>query len=229
MCGRFTLRTPMNVLATQFMLESVPQWHPRFNICPSQQVPIIRSRDASRKRECVTLRWGLIPSWAKDANAASRAINARAETAAVKPTFRSAIKRRRCLVPVDGFFEWQRDGKSKQPFYVHCAGHEAFALAGLWESWHDPSPTDPPQIIESFSILTTNANVFMQSIHDRMPVILDPKDHDTWLDPELHEVSLLEPLLAPCDEDLLVMYPVSTYVNSPTHDSEVCMRPLDMA
>lgn len=174
------------------------------------------------------LRWGLIPSWAKDENVAIRAINARAETAADKPTFRSAIRRRRCLVPVDGFFEWQKIGKHKQPFFLHRSNHEVFALAGMWETWRDPRPTGTDHTLETFSILTTNANAFMRPIHDRMPVILDSKDYDTWLDPELHDVSILSPLLAPCNEDLLVMYPVSTYVNSPTHDSEVCVRPLEV-
>jgi len=229
MCGRFTLRTPMNVLISQFLLESAPTWNPRFNICPTQQAPVVRVREAGVGRECVALRWGLVPSWGSDLRSGSRAINARSQTVFTKPTFRAAARRRRCLVLADGYFEWKQGRKPKQPYLIQRPDGAPFVMAGLWESWSARDPQVPAPPIETFAILTTEANRYLQPLHDRMPVILEPQYLDLWLDPKLQTSERLQPLLKPCGDDSLTAVLVSTYVNSPTHDSEACVRPLHSA
>jgi len=177
MCGRFTLRTPLTVLAEQFQfdLEGATQLSLHYNTAAVKLV--------EGDRKLTLLRWGLIPSWAKDTKIACSTINARADTVATKPAFRAAYKRRRCLVLADGYYEWLRVGKTKQPYLYEVDGGKPFALAGLWEQWWGSGDKDGPPL-ETCSLITTDANKLIQEIHDRMPVILDPVDYDAWLNPE---------------------------------------------
>jgi putative SOS response-associated peptidase YedK len=175
------------------------------------------------QRELQQLRWGLIPSWAKDSSIGSKLINARSETVAEKPSFRSAFKHRRCLVVADGFYEWQKQQGTKQPFYFRLRDEQPFGFAGLWEKWSSPTQEE----IISCTILTTTANELLQSIHDRMPVILDPKDYDLWLDPEVQTPQPLQSLLSPYPAAAMTGYPVSKLVNSPKHNSPECIMPVN--
>ena len=168
------------------------------------------------------LRWGLIPSWADDPSIGGRMINARAETAAVKPAFRSAFRARRCLIVADGFYEWRKVGTRKQPYYIHLRGHRPFALAGLWDRWEGPDAGP----IESCTILTTEPNELIAPLHSRMPVILDGKDCGPWLDPRSRSVDDLQSLLRPYSPHEMAAYPVGLRVNSPANDSPACIEPL---
>jgi putative SOS response-associated peptidase YedK len=199
MCGRFTLRTPLTVLMHHFNIDARPDqqqvlFEPRYNIPPTVDVPVVRFADGHRTLSL--MRWGLLPSWTKDPKKAPLLNNARAESVAEKPSFRTAFKKRRCLIPVDGFYEWKTIGKAKQPYYFHRQDERPFAFAGLWEAWNE---------IESCTIITTDANEVMAPIHHRMPVVLVPNDYKEWLDPEASE---LEKLLIPCPADELICYPV---------------------
>jgi len=206
MCGRFTLRTPLTVLTQQFLFElgELPQieWPAaRDNICPTQDVAVVRQA-AGGGRELALLHWGLIPSWAKDKKIASSLINARCETVAEKPAFRTALARRRCLILADGFYEWKKEGKQKLPFLFESKDKRPFAFAGLWERWRGcgPSGQRPDESIpplESCTIITTEANELCCPVHERMPVILDPADYDLWLDPSVTDSRRLLPLLTP--------------------------------
>jgi putative SOS response-associated peptidase YedK len=198
-------------------------WVPRYNIAPTQPVPVIRQHPKEPLRKLSLMRWGLIPSWAKDSSGAASMINARAETAATKPAFRDAIKSRRCLIPADGFYEWLRTGKTKQPYCFEVNEGELFAFAGLWEGWKDPSG----QWVKSCSILTTTPNPVTAAVHDRMPVILDPDAYDLWLDPGMNDVDAASELLKPLDARLMRGYPVSTRINSVANDDEECFRPVE--
>ena len=222
MCGRFTLTDPNVDIAVQFNLPEIPDMQPRYNIAPTQPVAAVRAARESRARELVMLHWGLIPFWAKDPKIGSRMINARSETAAEKPSFRAAFRRRRCLVIADGFYEWQKQNGSKQPFFIHLRDSRPFAFAGLWEHWEG----NDDSIIESCTLLTCDPNSFLQAVHNRMPVILDQGDYDLWLDPEVQERDLLQPLLRPYPAEDMDAYPVSRYVNSPANDSHKCIEPL---
>ena len=193
MCGRFTLRTPMSVLIEQFELDvniarQMALFEPRYNIAPTQNILAVRVNRERGEREAALMRWGLIPSWSKDPQGGPPMINARGETLAEKPSFRTAVRRRRCLIPADGFYEWQQSPESaargkKQPYYIHFRDDRPFAFAGLWEAWRakDSPPDDQP--LESCTIVTTAASTALASLHDRMPVILAPNDYQTWLDP----------------------------------------------
>jgi len=220
MCGRFTLATPGEVIAELFSLPAVPDLSPRYNIAPTQDVAIVRNR-ASGEREWAAVHWGLIPSWAKDPGIGARMINARAETIAEKPAFRSAFRARRCLIPADGFFEWRKLEGRKQPYYITWRGGKPFAFAGLWETWRGG---DAPAK-ESCTILTTSPNEVLVSLHDRMPVILSPRDHAAWLDGATEREALLA-LLAPCPSEEVEAYPVSLRVNSPRNDDPGCIARL---
>jgi putative SOS response-associated peptidase YedK len=222
MCGRFTLRAPASVVAAQFGLFETPPLTPRFNIAPTQPVAVVRlaPEAAEPERELAWLRWGLIPGWAKDPAMGSRLINARAETVAQKPAYRAAFRSRRCLVVADGFYEWQRTDGRKQPYFIRLRDDRPFAFAGLWESWQDPDGSP----IESCAILTTEPNELLEPIHNRMPVILAPKDYQRWLDPAIRQPQSLEPLLRAFPGDQMIAYPVSTYVNSPTRDDPKCIE-----
>ncbi|MBM4124876.1 MAG: SOS response-associated peptidase [Nitrospira sp.] len=222
MCGRFSQTAPPDVIAQEFSLDDPPLLTPRYNIAPSQPVAAIRLHPESAKRDCVLFRWGLIPSWAEDPAISIRMINARAETVAEKPAFRSAFRHRRCLVLADGFYEWRREGRTKQPFYIRKRDGGPFALAGLWEPWQSAEGV----AVESCTILTTGANEAMAPIHDRMPVLLDPKDYALWLDPNIRQTEALLPLLRPVPSECLTLYPVSVWVNSPGHDDPQCLAPL---
>jgi len=171
------------------------------------------------------MKWGLIPNWARDASIASGTINAKSETAATKPAFRDAMKSRRCLIPADGFYEWSRTGKAKQPYCFEVAEGELFAFAGLWDGWKDASG----QWVKTCSILTTTPNAVTSAIHDRMPVILSPDDYDVWLDPGMTNVQVISELLKPYDAKAMRCYPVSTRINHVANDDEKCSRPVELA
>lgn len=221
MCGRFTLRHSGEAIASAFQLPEVPQVQPRYNIAPTQLVStVLRSLDSVH--ELHQLHWGLIPSWAKDSKMGVRLINARAETVGEKPSFRSAFRHRRCLVVADGFYEWQRQENKKQPFYFRLQNDQPFGFAGLWERWKSPDGGE----IQSCTILTTEANDLLRSIHNRMPVILDPKDYDLWLDPAVQNTESLQQLLRPYQPEAMTSYAVSTKVNKPTNNTPDCINSL---
>ncbi len=219
MCGRYTLKTPVNELAKQFEVEEYPSSiTPSYNIAPTQQVATVLAEDGKRKLEM--LHWGLIPSWADDPAIGNRMINARGETVAEKPSFRSAFKNRRCLILADGFYEWQKTDNGKQPFYIRMEDGLPFAFAGLWESWHNGRE------IRSCTIITTDANELVGDIHNRMPVILHPEDYDLWLDPGFDEKDPLTALLKPYPSDSMEAYPVSRRVNKPSNDEPKVIEPV---
>jgi putative SOS response-associated peptidase YedK len=224
MCGRFTLTIDPAQLVQQFNLSAPPpaDLGPRYNIAPTQPVAVIANEDGPRKLEL--FQWGLIPSWAKDAKIGNSLINARAETLAEKPAFRTALKRRRCLVLADGFYEWQKLEGRKQPMYIQLKDGQPFAFAGLWETWR-PGGADSP-VLKTCTIITTEPNALTATIHNRMPVILPPADYEAWLTPgELPAVEALA-LLHTYPAEAMQARPVSTAVNSPAHDSETCIQPL---
>ena len=211
MCGRYTLRAKLNLLLSQFaaeMAEAV-EWEPRYNIPPTATVLAVRQNQ--QRRELVTLRWGLIPSWAKDAKLAQ--INARADTVATKPMFRAAYKKRRCLILADGYYEWLREGKEKQPFFYEVDHGQPFAMAGLWESW---VPPDQPAPIESCTIITTDANELASDVHNRMPVILNPADYDAWL-------TGAEVPLVPFAAQRMSVRPVDRFINKAGNEGAQCL------
>jgi len=222
MCGRFTLRAAGHDVAEQFEVSEPGDWKPRYNIAPSQPVAVVHvvAKDSSI-RELAQLRWGLIPSWAKDPAIGNRLINARAETVADKPAFRVAFRRRRCLIIADGFYEWRKVGKGKIPYFFRLREDRPFAFAGLRESWQDSNNHS----IESCTIITTSPNKTVQPIHNRMPVILDPKDYDLWIDPAVTQPELLLSVLCPCPSDELEAFPVSSIVNKPANDNPRCVEP----
>jgi putative SOS response-associated peptidase YedK len=217
MCGRFTLTAPAETLARQFQAaEPSFDFEPRYNIAPTQEVPLVRQETNGPGREILLARWGLIPSWSKDGKGF---INARADTVADKPVFRSAFRKRRCLVPANGYYEWQKVGKAKQPYYIYLRDGQPFGFAGLWETWHAPDG----EVIESCSILTTDANELMRPIHDRMPVIVQPAHYDRWLDPVNQEVDALRSLMQPYPASAMAAHAVSTWVNNPRHEGPACI------
>lgn len=222
MCGRYTLRTRLNALLQVYGAESQIEWEPRYNIAPTQEVVAIRASADDSKREAVLQRWGLIPSWSKDPKIGNRMINARAETIAEKPSFKSPLKRRRCLVIADGFYEWKKEGKTKQPYFIHLKDDGPFAFAGLWERWKQGDLA-----IESCTIITTKANELMAPLHDRMPAILSKNDFDVWLDPNVEDPEKLTPLLDSYPSTDMGLYPVSTVVNSPRNETRECTLPLE--
>ena len=224
MCGRYSQRQSAEIIAQAFQIDHIPALKPRYNIAPTQPVPTILQLPTSTKRQLKMLNWGLIPSWAKDTKISSKLINARAETVAEKPSFRSAFRQRRCLVIADGFYEWkQQEDKQKQPFYFRMNDEHPFAFAGLWEHWQDK---DSEEVIDSCTILTTEPNELMQSVHNRMPVILEPKNYDVWLDPEVKNPELLQPLLHSYPAEEMTAFPVSKVVNKPGNDTAECINSL---
>ncbi|MCK8502779.1 MULTISPECIES: SOS response-associated peptidase [Myxococcus] len=220
MCGRVTVRTSPDQLVVELGLAGIRMAvdRPRFNLSPTQLMPVVPN-DGARMLDA--FRWGLIPSWAKDASIGNKLINARGETVAEKPSFRSALKRRRCLVLVDGWFEWKQSTKPKTPFYFHRADGKPLALAGLWEEW---TAQDTGEVLRTCTIITTGPNALMAPIHDRMPVILPPPAQEVWLRPEPQESSVLLPLLVPVADDGLDAYEVARVVNSPTNDVPACVE-----
>ena len=217
MCGRFFFLSSGPAIADLFQLAGVPDLAPRYNVAPTQPVAAVRVADAGR--ELVNLRWGLIAPWSKEGKPAP--INARSETAADKPAVRHAFRKRRCLIPADGFYEWKAaGGKKKQPFCIRMVDDRPFAFAGLLERWEGPSGP-----VESCTILTTDANELVRPVHDRMPCILDCPQFDQWLDPNRQDAQALAPLLRPFAADRMRAYPVSTWVNDPRHDDTRCLEP----
>ncbi len=222
MCGRFTLRSPGNLIIEQFELDFqtdvLAALRPRYNIAPTQSVPVIRGKD----RDVALLKWGLVPFWSKDPKGGARMINARSETVATKPAFRSAFKKKRCLVPADGYFEWIKEGKKKKPFWIRMKDEQPFLMAGLWEKWRDDSVEDATPL-ETFTVLTTSSNSLTQDIHDRMPVILSPNDYERWLDPDVQGEDELSYLFEPFDPTEMQLNEVSDRVNSVRNDDEGCI------
>ena len=222
MCGRFTLSTPAQTLQQIFDLRETPDLPPRYNIAPSEAIATIRLAEPAAERTLDLLRWGLVPPWAKDLDGGASLINARAETAASKPAFRAAFRRRRCLIPADGFYEWQRGVRGgKQPFYIRMRDGQPFAFAGLWEQWDGPQG----KALDTCTILTTEPNALLRPIHDRMPVILDPRDWALWLDPGVQDPARLQPLLRPYPAEQMLAFPVGQLVNHPANDREECIAP----
>ncbi|MBD2775122.1 SOS response-associated peptidase [Iningainema tapete] len=221
MCGRYTLTQSPEAIAQAFQVKQHHQ-DPKYNIAPTQMVEVVLHNPVRGDREIEQLRWGLIPSWTKDPGIGAKLINARSETAAQKPAFRSAFKHRRCLVIADGFYEWQLQNGKKQPFYFHLLDKKQFAFAGLWEQWESPQN----QKINSCTILTTTANELVQPIHERMPVILQEQDYDLWLDQKVFKPEDLQKILKPYVSEAMTAYPVSTLVNNPKHNSQDCIMPL---
>jgi putative SOS response-associated peptidase YedK len=208
MCGRFALRTPPKSLAKAFGVEEVPEYEARFNIAPKQTIASVHQTPDGR--EMKFLRWGLVPSWAKDASMSAKLMNARSETITEKPSFREAFKRRRCLIPSDGFYEWARAGGKKQPYFFRLRDEQPFGFAGLWDQWQGGDGA----VIESCTILTTEANDVLRPVHDRMPVIIHPEDYELWLDDDERKNELRRDLLQPFPAEEMLGHPVSTLVNS---------------
>ena len=226
MCGRYRLSRRKQVVEEYFgTVSGDEEWGPRFNIAPTQPIPVIRRNPKEPIRELSLMRWGLIPSWAKDSSAAARMINARSETASAKPSFRDAMKYRRCLIPADGFYEWAKTAKGKQPYCFEVNDGELFAFAGLWDRWKDPSG----KTVETCSILTTTPNAVTSPVHDRMPVILSPDGYDLWLDPGMRDAGAASELLKPYDARLMRCYPVSTRINRVANDDAECSSPVELA
>lgn len=220
MCGRFALIVDAAVLADVFNVDPPRELKPRFNIAPTQTIPIVRAQAGKGdQREWAMVRWGLVPSWAKDEKIGARMINARGETVAEKPSFRSAVKSRRCLIPADGFYEWVRSREAKQPYFIHFADARPFAFAGLWERWQGPG-RDP---LDTCTIITTTPNELVAELHDRMPAILPPAHFGEWLQPEPLPAERLQGLLRPHSAEGMEAYPVSTHVNSPRNDDQECI------
>jgi putative SOS response-associated peptidase YedK len=198
---------------------ATPAHEPSYNVAPRATVLAVRDRvkDDERRRHLSELRWGLVPSWAKDPKAGDRMINARAESLADKPAYQRAFQKHRCLVPADGFYEWQRRGARKQPMFIHRRDGEPMAFAGLWAAWREAEVPDGDWL-RSCAIVTTNANDALAPLHDRMPVVLEEDDWDRWLDPTVDDVDALSRLLVPARNDVLDAYPVGTAVNSADND-----------
>jgi len=219
MCGRYRLARKKEILAEVFELqENEVEWSPRYNIAPGQDVAVIRQDRTRPVRSFGLVRWGLVPSWAKDAKTGYKMINARAETIAEKPAFREPLQSRRCLIPADGFYEWSKSSKGQSPFCLTLADDSVFAFAGIWDRWRNPER----ELVETCSIITTSANALLSDVHDRMPVILKREDHDRWLDPGFKQVDDVLELLRPFQAESMHRYRVSSRVNSVKNDDAAC-------
>jgi len=223
MCGRFVLTSDAKAIQQQFDLDTVPDtMQARYNIAPTQPIAVISNENS---KALDFFQWGLIPSWSKDPTIGSKMINARGETVDEKPSFRSAFKRRRCLIPANGFYEWTKSGssKTKTPVFVHLDNQALFAFAGLWETWHSPEGDE----IRTCTIITTEPNDLVKPLHSRMAVILDEEDYDLWLSPDELPADALKPLLRPYSSERMNVYEVSTLVNKPTNDVPECIVPVN--
>lgn len=227
MCGRYTIKTSTDELADRFEAEARKEgvFLPQFNAAPTQDLPVVLPADEGRKLELY--RWGLIPSWAKDASIGNRMINARGETMAEKPSFRAAFKRRRCLAPFDGFFEWKKTEGGKIPHYITLTDGKPFAVAGLWETWRDKSNPDG-KAVKSFTVVTRQPNEFMVLIHDRMPLILLPEEEELWLDPDSAPEALMGLVERTFPSELMTAWEVSTQVNNPRNNHEAIIDPVEI-
>ena len=230
MCGRMTMRTNPSELARIFDAEVrdqdlLDELGSRYNVAPTQPIPVVVQRDDGRAIELH--RWGLVPSWATTPAAGARMINARAETVATSPAFRASFGRRRCVIPADGFYEWRREGRRRQPFLIHRAADEPLAFAGLWSPWRDPSTGD---WLLSAAVVTTAANATVRQLHDRMPVILGEDEWPLWIDPEITDPGLLSDLLRPAPDGLLELRAVSPLVNNASNEGpELLVAPEALA
>lgn len=221
MCGRFVCDMSPGIISDLFAVFAPSDIPRSFNIMPSSRILAVRYQETGK--ELTLLRWGLIPSWVKDSAAVKAIINARSETAQEKPFFRQALRKRRCIIPANGFFEWQRTENSKQPYYIRMKSDEIMALAGIWEYWTSPDG----ERLETCAILTVSSNSLVRTIHDRMPVILRPEDYPFWLDRDIDDPAVVKPLCVACPSELLEMYPVSSLVNNPRNNSSECIARLD--
>lgn len=219
MCGRFVMTLEPSKVEQFFGVSEVPEIIPRYNIAPSQQILAI-CQNGDGYRHARSFRWGLVPSWSKDPAIGNKMINARSETVGEKPAFRGPIRYHRCLIPASGFYEWSRQGDGKVPFYIHRKDQEPLAFAGIWDTWKSMD-----KVIESCSILTTDANSLISKLHDRMPVILSQSEFAAWLDREVTDVEKLKLLFAPFPSDMLNAFQVSTLVNNTRNDSPECLNP----
>jgi len=218
-CGRYTQKEKVDNLLKLLQVIRKPLLTPRYNITPNQMAACVRHAPENDHRECVMMKWGLIPAWAANPSIGNKLINARGETVAEKPSFRKSFKSQRCLILADGFYEWKQEGKVKQPYYIRFKDHRPFAFAGLWERWTKAGPT-----IQSCTVITTTPNALMKPVYHRMPVILSPQDYATWLDPSIHDHADLLALLAPLASDEMEAFPVSTLVNNPQNDRPECIE-----
>lgn len=229
LCGRFTLRSPAADWCQLLLPDLLPQElpfedPPRFNIAPTQQIACVVRSATGEPRNAIKARWGLIPPWAEEASIGNRMINARGETVDTKASFKKPLATQRCLIPADGYYEWLKTADGKQPYLMAAEGSQPFAMAGLWERNRRTSEDGTPVV--SCTIITTCSNQTTSHLHDRMPVILAPRDHDRWLDPGFRDVDALKSLLVPAPEELLQIKPVSRYVNNARHDSPKCVEPV---
>ena len=219
MCGRIAITLPPEAIRAFFAYAEQPNFPPRYNIAPTQPVPVVRMErvagTSNRQRHFVLMRWGFLPGFVKDPKDFPLVINARSETVQEKPSFRNALKRRRCIFIADAFYEWRRQEKGKsEPFLFRRRDGAPLALAGLWETWEGPNG----EAVDTACVVTTHANGLMAAVHDRMPVILERDDFDTWLDCDTHDVDDASPLMRPCEDDVLEMWPISTAVNKVSND-----------
>jgi putative SOS response-associated peptidase YedK len=231
MCGRYVSVSSPTILADRFGVDEVriTEKEPLYNVAPTLEVPIVA---VSRgKRVLDQVRWGLVPSWAKDLSIGSRQINARAESVATKAAYKRGFVKRRAIVPADGFYEWEKfeGSKRKQPWFIRRKDGEPLAFAGLWEIWHDPQLGDDAPRIRTFTIITTEANDLLQPIHDRMPVVLPEREWDRWLDPEFQDVDTLRQLLVPAPAADFEMWPVSNLVNKADNEGAELLEPVEVA
>jgi putative SOS response-associated peptidase YedK len=220
MCGRYTLTSAPEAIRALFRYAEQPNFPPRYNVAPTQPIPIVRM--VNGKRKFALVRWGFLPSWVKDPKAFTLLINARGESVIDKPAFRAAMKRRRCLIPADGFYEWQKAGDRKRPYFIRARGGGPFAFAGLWETWTGPNGEE----LETAAIVTTNANRTLAPIHERMPVVLPPEAFDLWLNCAEVDAETAAALIAPCAGDVLEPYEISTTVNRVANDNPQLIEPL---
>jgi putative SOS response-associated peptidase YedK len=220
MCGRYTLTRPAAEVTEQFGLEQPPALLPRFNIAPTQQVFAVRRLPGEARPSPALLRWGLVPSWASDLSIGNRMLNARAETVAEKPAFRTAFLRRRCLIAADGFYEWRTVSGKKQPVHFRLRDGRLFAFAGLWERWAPPGGA----AVESCTVLTTTANELVLPLHERMPVVLAPARYEAWLDPKNADLGLLQSWLAPWPAEDMTAAAASARVNNPRNEGPECLE-----
>lgn len=221
MCGRFIQAESGRALAERLGLPLPADYSPRYNVAPNQAVLALRAAADGGDREWAWLRWGLVPSWSPEPRSKYSTINARAETVADKPAYRQAFRQRRCLIPADGFYEWRKIDSRKQPYCIGLVKGEPFAFAGLWERWEREG-----QVVESCTLVVTQANARIAEIHDRMPVILDPADYDAWLDPALRDSARLLPLLRPYPAERTTLWPVGLAVNRPGNGGPELMAPV---
>jgi putative SOS response-associated peptidase YedK len=230
MCGRFVASAPVSELAEHFVVDEIVVDEappPRFNVAPTLDVLAVAESRRSGQRRLGTFKWGLVPSWAKDPSIGNRMINARAESAADKPAFRTALARRRCLIPADGFYEWQRVEKGpKRPHLIRHRDGSPLALAGLWEVWRPPGAGDDDPWLRTCTIVTTSANDAIAPLHDRMPVLVAPGDWDRWLDPSVDDPAAIADLLVPAPADVVEIIPVSTAVNDVRNDGPDLVEPV---